>query len=604
MLAHPNDVEREDIEAEVAKQEQRIASHHRIEGLVFPIWIDRIGGGHARRAPKINAVADVALFNGIYLMGLVAKYGATSDPAVLRELGASIDALYKLTHITGMPGLLTRYALPLARAIESDVIPTPGEAGTARASYRHIYYRDPQNVRPEYSHLQNIVAGGQSGPPIARSPAGRLLTGHADYGDQYLCTRTSRDQLTGVVFGLAFAMKCFEEERRWAADRPLGIAIRRTLSRTAVDLYQYLREHRWRMVDPVTGSGARTSGVSGLLRTAVELLFRRALMNQWADASWRDDAGPSLRRQLEWFRHDTRGSGLPLRIEPRLRWLGAMWPWTTRYYVWHLRLLRLVSILVLDDLHPRCLADPPEVWPAHTLTRSATTRRNRAWLGVFEKAFWRCVGSGSNPWLTYLFNRLRAEVLVRHLDDPAAVRTPGGHRDVYAVSGADVDRMAEVAVVQDARLLRRALFGSLPSIGCELPRAHFHLRSLAIKPWRSHSTPWAMATGPARERLRTPRPRPVYPPHLMKFTTNFICEKDPTVAPSIAEDPVGRSERMLIDLPVLYWTIVEDGQWRSQWASFPSSAFTPPGDPVRLTPGRLRARWSGWGRARATPELS
>jgi hypothetical protein len=598
MLAHPNDVERGDIEAEVARQEARIASHHRVEGLVFPLWIARRGQGDPPRAPQIHAVADVALFNGIYLMGLVAKYGATGDPRVLRDLGASIEALYKLTHITGMPGLLTRYALPLTRAIESEIIPGPEAAGTERTSYRHIYYRDPRNVLPEYGHLRNIVAGGGGRPPIPRGPAGRLLIGDADHGDQYLCTRASRDQLAGVVFGLAFAMKCFEEEGRWAADRPLGIAIRRTLSRTAVDLYQYLREHRWRMIDPVTGAGARASGVSGLLRTAVELLFRRALMNQWADPSWRDDASPPLTRQLEWFRDDTKGSSLPLGIEPHGWWLSAVWPWTRKYYVWHLRLLRLVSILVLDDLHPRCLADPPEGWPAHTLTRSAVTRRNRAWLRVFERAFWGPVGRGSNPWATYLFNRMRVEVLVRHLEDPASIRDPGLAGDIYGITVADFDRMAEVGVVRDAGPLRRTLFDSLPSIGCELARAHFHLRSLALKPWRDHSMPWVTLTGAARERLVTRHPAPVYPPHLMKFTTNFMFEKDPAIAPPMAEDPVGRRERMLIDLPVLYWTIVEDGQWHSQWTAFPSSAFTPPGEPAPPTPPRRRASWLGWGRAR------
>src|SRR5262249_53370524 len=152
---HPNDVSREDIEAEVAKQERRIASHHLVDGLVFPIRIDPLH----RSLSRVNAVADVGLFNGIWLMGLVAKYGATNDPDVLREIGASIDGLYKLTHITGMPGLLTRYALPLERAIDSDVIPASGDAGSVRTSYRHIYYGHPGYVRPEYSHLRNIVAG-------------------------------------------------------------------------------------------------------------------------------------------------------------------------------------------------------------------------------------------------------------------------------------------------------------------------------------------------------------------------------------------------------------------------------------------------------------
>jgi hypothetical protein len=99
-------------------------------------------------------------------------------------------------------------------------------------------------------------------------------------------------------------------------------------------------------------------------------------------------------------------------------------------------------------------------------------------------------------------------------------------------------------------------------VGAELPRAHFHLRSLALKPWRRHTARSGAATGQARRRYQTLHPRPVYPPHLMKFTTNVLFEKNPTRTPPVVEDPAGRSERMPIDLPVLYWMIVEDGQWR------------------------------------------
>ncbi len=580
MLAHPNDVGREDIEHQVAKQELRIASHHKVEGLVFPNWIELTEDGRDQRAPRLDAVADTALFNGIYLAGLVAKYDATSDPAVLAEVGGSVDAVYKLTHVTGMPGLLSRYALPFGRAVHSRVIPAAAEAGSTRSSYRHIYYGDQRNVRAEYSHLENIVAGRDGLAPVRRSPVGRLLTGQAHYGDQYLCTRASRDQLTGIVFGLAFAMKFFEAECgvRCAADRELWISIRRTLSRTAASIYRYLRAHDWKMVDPFTGSGGGVNVVSGLLRTAVELLFRRALMNQWTDPSWRDDSGPSLQEQLDGFRQDTNGSCLAREIQPNLLWMRLTWPLTSRYYAWHLRLLRLVSVLALDDLHPACLANLPPGWPAHSVTQHATTRRNRAWLQVLDKAFWRSKGNCSDPWSTYLFNRIRADVFMRHLEDPVAFRTRHPDLDLYSMSRADFDRIAMVTPMQGRGALRKVLFDSLPAIGCELPRAHFHLRSLAIKPWRSHTAPCGGMDRLDRLRCQTHRPQPVYPPHLMKFTTNFLFEKDPTIAPPAAEDAVGWSERMLIDLPVLYWMIVQDGQWRSQWDSFASSEFTPPGN--------------------------
>jgi hypothetical protein len=580
LLAHPNDVSREDIERQVARQEERIASHHRVEGVVFPIRIDLTDDGRAQRDFRINAVADTALFNGIHLAGLVAKYGATNDPAALRELAESVDAIHKLTHATGTPGALTRYALPLDRAIRSRVIPAADDDATGRYGYAHIYYGDPRNVRPEYSHLKSIVAGRDGMAAVRRSPVGRLLTGEPHYGDQYLYTRTSRDQVTGIVFGLAFAMRSFEGERRvpsTAADRELWVAIRRTLSRTAADVYHHLRVHDWKMLDPVTGSGGGGHDVSGQLRTAVEFLFRRGPMNQWTDPSWLDDSGPSLEEQLNWFREDTGGACLPREIEPSLLWMRVTWPLTSKYYAWHLRLLRLVSVLALDDPHPAFQANPPAGWPARALAREATLRRNRAWLAILDKAFWSFKGEYSDPWSTYLFNRIRAEVFMRHLGDSVGFRKRYPGLDVYSISRADFDRLATDTPMEGRSALRKVLFDSHPAIGSELARAHFHLRSLAIKPWRSHTAPCGQVDRRDRAKCQTPRPAPVYPPHLMKFTTNFLFEKDPTAPPPAVEDAAGPSERMLIDLPVLYWMIVQDGQWRSQWDSFPSSEFTPPG---------------------------
>ena len=572
--AHPDDVSRADIEREVAREEARIAAHHRVAGLVYPIVIDLTDDGRAQRGTRIHAVADTALFNGIHLAGLVAKYGATGDPSVLREVGAAVDAMYALTHLAGVPGLLTRYAVPLDRARESRV-------GTdrdrhERTTFMHVYYRAPGRACPEYAHVTSIVGGRDGLAPVGRSPAGHLLTGETLYGDHFLYTRTSRDQLTGVVFGLAFAMKAFEAPAP-AADRELWSAIRRTLAGTAIDLYGYLRGHAWTMEDPVTGARGRASAVSGLLRTAVELLFRRSLMNQWTDESWRDGTGASLGEHLGWLRDDTAGACLPRSIARRVLWARMTWPLASRYYAWHLRLLRLVAILALDDTHPAFLAHPPAGWPTSSLTREATLRRNRAWLRLFDRAFWRARGKHSDPWVTYLFNRTRADVFARHLDDAAAVWKREADQDVYSVTRTDLDRIARDTAIVERRALERVLFATHRAIGCDLARAHFHLRSLAIKPWRSHTSPCGRPSRKDRARFQTQRPSPVFPPHLMKFTTNFLFEKNPFARPPAVEDPAGRSERMLIDLPVLYWLIVEDGQWRSQWSTFSSSEFTPPG---------------------------
>jgi hypothetical protein len=50
MLAHPDDVTRDDVDREVVKQERRIVSHHRVEGLVFPVYLEPTEDG----GPSVN----------------------------------------------------------------------------------------------------------------------------------------------------------------------------------------------------------------------------------------------------------------------------------------------------------------------------------------------------------------------------------------------------------------------------------------------------------------------------------------------------------------------------------------------------------------------
>jgi len=67
MLAHPDDVTRDDVDREVVKQERRIVSHHRVEGLVFPVYLEPTEDGRAQRQPRVRGIADGALINSICL---------------------------------------------------------------------------------------------------------------------------------------------------------------------------------------------------------------------------------------------------------------------------------------------------------------------------------------------------------------------------------------------------------------------------------------------------------------------------------------------------------------------------------------------------------
>ena len=441
--------------------------------------------------------------------------------------------------------------------------PQPGDPGGRRQVVRAAHPGTSTMPIREMSGRSTRTSSISSRAATAWPPFGGVLsagcsTGQTHYGDQYLCTRASRDQLTGVVFGLAFAMKCFEAERRSARGRrpELWSSIRRTLSRTAADIYRYLRAHDWTMVDPVTGPGGGVNVVSGLLRTAVELLYRRALMNQWTDPSWRDDSDPPLREELEWFREDMNGclSAREIAAQPALDAgdLAVDVPRITLGTCGCSAWSRFSSWMTCTR---RVVANPPEGWRAHSLTPDATHgAQSRAGFRSSTRHSGDRRGTVRIRGLRISFNRIRADVFMRHLTDPADFRRRHPDLDIYAVSRADFDRIATVTSMHEPRALRQgavrlASRDRMRAAARALPPPVARHQAVAL-PYRSLG---GDALGGSRE-LPDPPPAAVYPPHLMKFTTNFLFEKDPTVPPPIAEDRGGlvrahvdRPARALLD---------------------------------------------------------
>ena len=588
LAAHPNDVNLDEVAARVTWEERLIAKRHLIEGVIFPLRVE-IQDGRTNYYPV--RAGDMALYTGFYLSGLIFRYLATHDVATLRNIAVVADGMYRLTHITGTPGMLVRYALPLATAEISGMM--AGDDHSKKA-WIHIYYENAAQVKPEYGHLKTIVAG-KDVPLIATSPAAQALDPQRrHYGSTYYYTRTTRDQMTGIAFGLAVAVYFLEPDSlaRYGvtitpeAERLLT-AIRTTTQRTAFDIFRYLHQHDWEMQDPLADDpGTMSNDVSDLLKLSVQMLARRCLMNAWLTgqdrAQWQE-----LFAMLRSYDRELLPTGIATTLSLSHPFTAAgWWSLTWNYYAWNLRTARLFAIVLLDDVHPAFARVAPPQWPVATLTRVAANERNRAWLEFWKERLWRHVHDQSNPWFVYLFNYMRRIVLERHCGSEAMRKI--SQDGMYELDGEEFNRQLRLSDAETNAQLREALFGpirldgqgrtrQIPVLGLDLARCHFHLRSLAITPIRTYATPCYFLPQYQWQRCKSQTSEPVYPPHLMEPARFWTCGYDFRVGPDLDKPPDkhGNEERTMICLPTLYWLAKVSGQLDAKWQAYPSRYFRP-----------------------------
>lgn len=594
LVAHPNDVQLAEVEKRVAWEESLIVNRHLVEGVLFPLRVD---GDAGREVYSPISAGDMALYTGFYLAGQTFHYLSTGEMQTLRTIAVTLDGIYKLTHITGVPGMLVRYALPLQMAQESGMV--AGE-GHTKKEWMHVYYDKPPKISA-YPHLRTMVAGVDVAA-IETSPALQSLDAHRrHYGDTYYYTRTTRDQMTGIVFGLAIVSYFLDEGviGRYLpqpAIQPEQLrllrAIRVSAWATALDIFLCLHRYDWEIQDPMAeDAGTMANDVSELLRLAVAMLARWILMasagvtpaleleskrQQVAALLRAEDAGllpPDLciaRNQIQLFRS------------------AGWWSFTWNYYAWSLRAARLFTIVLLDDVPPRELT--ATVWPLHTVTSEAVAARNRHWLQLWKQKLWRQVYGQSNPWLVLLYNFARRLVLERHYGRNPVRLACGNDDMLYRLTAAEFDRHFRNQGQDFHHDLSYVLFApivvnesgyaiQLPSLGLDLPRCHFHLRSLAITPIRTYISPCYFIPRYRWRACKSQTWESVYPPHLITPCRFWSFSEDWRVGPDLDKKPdlAGSEERTMICLPTVYWLARASGQLVCQFDAYPTRSFTPPG---------------------------
>ena len=271
-----------------AELESRYVRDVEVDGVV---WQPLRSSAAVAEPDRYGSGGDSMLFTGVALAGWTWKYAATGDSERVIE---AVRGLWILTHVAGR-GVLCRAAFPSRRGVEFGW----PEAWAAR---------DPRFVgETPAGAIRDPIRGGTL-------PAMRWYT------------RATRDQITGLVLGLASAWRLATAP---ATDPALSARLRPVVAQIVSDVVDHLRAHDWRIRDARGRNDTSADDVDGLLRVSV-LGLARAVGIPDADRHY----------QREFTRHVQRGS--PLGVFDRYNNVQ-------QYYAHSLRAARSYAIWLLDE---------------------------------------------------------------------------------------------------------------------------------------------------------------------------------------------------------------------------------------------------------------
>ncbi len=250
-------------------------THHVADGIVF---VANTPVGSA--SPRYASDADNAIFTGLALAAAAYRYGVTGEAVDLAAVDTLLDGIHRLAHAHGIPGVLARSSF--AR-----------EGAWARFGY------GPDRTTPADNQWRKRIAKGQ--------------VYERDGWVWY--TKATRDQLTGVLFGLAVTHVVVDEP-----------PIRERVREITAALARRLRESDGSLVDHEGRTGTNAHRIDAPLELALA-----ALEHATTNAS---SAPPTS----AFFQQ------VGLRTAYYNRWL-------MRTFVFHLHLMNAHTLLLLRDHH-------------------------------------------------------------------------------------------------------------------------------------------------------------------------------------------------------------------------------------------------------------
>ena len=327
--------------------ERNYQRFHQLNGICFTAEFEK------KDVPWPTAFGDggdSALWTGLYLATAVWRYQVTRRSDHLQAILEAIRGLHILTHISGTPGVLCRCAFP--------------KADEAR-------FRYPQHWIWGHRHGEHsMYLSGTSVPDPFH--AGRA------YPQMRFHTDTSRDQLTGVLFGIAVTWAFLKPDTRTPADhRPNIATARHVVSQIHWALNSHIalnpnKDHRWRIVDHTGRRGKEGAWeVKNHLKVQFMSVTRQLLLDSVpGDHSSYDKL---YRKELD---------GTFSKLKTPLEHVFGKYNNVSGYYAHNLRHMRMYAMLLFEHI----------------------PRRRRKLRTYFRDVVWHPVREHRNTHFIFLYN--------------------------------------------------------------------------------------------------------------------------------------------------------------------------------------------------------
>jgi hypothetical protein len=297
--ADPANVTMGQLNASIADADSRVLGNHVVEG----IYWQAIRYDNAAAPNGYGSGGDSLLFTGMHLASRAYHYGVTRDPDDLTRAIEALRGIYILTHISGTPGSLMRGAFPTD---SSDLWHYPA-AWQSRID-KGFVYDSPTNIADPFS-------------------PGSMLPQMTFY------TRVTRDQITGLVYGLSVFERIVDRDLADPADVARIDQAQDILAQIVDDVYQHLRGHDFKIRDQTGRNDTRSDSVGhDLLRLSLLGLYRLTVVR----------VDPTRVSRIVDKYHDLlrpfKAAGLfpsdPFNVGSNAQ----------QYYAWNLRLTRVASV--------------------------------------------------------------------------------------------------------------------------------------------------------------------------------------------------------------------------------------------------------------------
>jgi hypothetical protein len=298
----PNQVTVDELASHAELLEELYQKNHQEEGIV---WQAIRSDPSLEDPDQYGNGGDSCIFSGHKLAADVFRYATVGGTQNLDKALQSLRGLYILTHATGTPGVFARGAFPAHR----------------KAEWKY----------PE--HWQHRIDNGfvHEGPAL-EDP---FNPGHS-IAPMIYYTRATKDQLTGLLFGLAVAWEYLEGGHFLAVEDENSekIAHAKVVIATIVeDVYNHLRAYDFLIRDEKGENDTNADDVKQLM-----LLQLLALYKETVHVS-----NPARAHRIYNKYQDQFNKGFFVAGDLFHRWNNY-----SQYYAWNLRYLRGYTVYLLD----------------------------------------------------------------------------------------------------------------------------------------------------------------------------------------------------------------------------------------------------------------